>query len=458
MRISPSRHRNIRFQNLIFTILFLIVIGLLGWLSNRYTIQFDWTNGGRNSLSEASEAVVKQMDGPVSITAFAFENKVTRSKISDFIGRYQRHKKEINLTFINPDKQPEKVRELGITIDGELIVEFNNRSEKVKNLTEALLTNALQRLSNKQKRWVVFLTGHGERNPFGQANHDLEQFGKTLTSKGISVQRINLVEATAIPDNSALLVIASPQIALLDGEVKLIEDYVQQGGNLLWLQDPGDLHNLYSLAERLGIEFLPGTIVDASTQLLGIDDPSFALVSRYPLHPITQDFQSLTLFPVASALEKGEGESDFQSQPLLSTLERSWTETGLREGEIEFDPDSEETRGPLDLGFALTRTLDENNGSKGESPKEQRIIVIGDGDFISNSFIGNGANLDLGLNIVQWLNEDDQFLNIPARTAPDLSLNLSETSSAVIGLGFLFVLPIILIGSGAFIWLRRRKR
>lgn len=457
MRISPSQHRSIRLQNVIFTVLFLVVIALLGWLSNRYTTQFDWTNGGRNSLSKASQAVVAQMDGAVEITAFAFEDKVIRTQIGDLIGRYQQHKKEINLTFVNPDKQPEKVRELGITHDGELVIKFGGRSEKVKNLTESRLTNALQRLSDSKKRWVVFLTGHGERNPFGQANHDLDQFGSTLASKGISVQQINLVETAAIPDNSTLLVIASPQIALLEGEVRLIENYVQAGGNLLWLQDPGELMGLYPVSEQLGMTFLPGTIVDASTQLLGIDDPSFALVSRYPLHPITQDFQSLTLFPVASALEIEEEASNFKSQPLLSTLERSWTETALREGEIAFDPDSEETRGPLDLGFALTRTI-ESEDEEEATPKEQRIIVIGDGDFLSNSYIGNGANLDLGLNIVQWLNEDDSLLKIPARTAPDLSLNLSQTSSAVIGIGFLFVLPAILIGSGALIWLRRGKR
>ncbi len=454
MKINQTQHRAIRLQNLIFTLFFLVIIGLLGWLSNRYTIQFDWTNGGRNSLSETSLALVNRIDDPIKITAYAFEDKVSRDQISDLIGRYQHHKKTISLTFINPDKQPEKVRQLGITANGELIIELKGRTENVKTLTESLITNALQRLSRDDKRWVVFLTGHGERNPFGQANHDLEQFGQTLSRKGISVQQLNLVETTTIPDNSALLIIASPQVALLDGEVRLIEEYVAQGGNLLWLQDPGSLQGLYPLAEQLGLNFLPGTIVDASTQLLGIDDPSFALVSRYPHHPITKEFQSLSLFPVAAALEKEEGDSSFKRLPLLSTLERSWTETGLREGEIEFDEDSEETRGPLDLGFVLTRTLDE----EADAAKKQRIIVIGDGDFLSNAYIGNGANLDLGLNIVQWLNEDDQLLNIPARVAPDLSLNLSQTATLVISIGFLFVLPFLLIVTGGFIWFRRRRR
>ncbi len=458
MRLNKSRHRAIRLQNQIFTVLFLIVIGLLGWISNQQRFQFDWTAGGRNSLSSASEELLSRLDGPIKITAFAFEDKVLRTQIREMVDRYRRHKSDITFIFINPDQQPEKVRELGITMDGELIVEYQGRSERVQVASESALTNSLQRLARTEKRWVVFLSGHGERSPFGQANHDFENFGKALAKKGIIIQELNLVETPVVPDNVATLVIAGPQAELLDGEVRLIVDYVERGGNLLWLQDPGNLQGLYPLAEQLGIRLLTGTIVDATTQLLGIDDPSFALVSRYSAHPVTMNFQKLTLFPVAAALEQEEDASDFHIQPFLSTTESSWTERGTREGEIEFDVGTEEQQGPLDIGFALTRRVDAENGDADSANSPQRIIVIGDGDFLSNSYLGNGGNLDLGLNIVQWLNQDDQLVAIPATVAPDQSLTLSKTATLVIGFGFLFVMPALLIGIGAGIWVRRRKR
>ena len=83
-------------------------------------------------------------------------------------------------------------------------------------------------------------------------------------------------------------------------------------------------------------------------------------------------------------------------------------------------------------------------------------MVIGDGDFLANSFLGNGGNLNLGLNLVRWLSSDEQLLDIPARTAPDLQLDLSRQASIVIGLGFLLVLPLLFITAGALIWWRRR--
>lgn len=89
---------------------------------------------------------------------------------------------------------------------------------------------------------------------------------------------------------------------------------------------------------------------------------------------------------------------------------------------------------------------------------QQRIVVIGDGDFLSNAFLGNGGNLDLGLNIIQWLSRSDALINIPSKTAPDRKLELSPIASGAIAVGFLFVLPIVLIGTGAIVWFKRRRR
>jgi ABC-type uncharacterized transport system involved in gliding motility auxiliary subunit len=276
-----------------------------------------------------------------------------------------------------------------------------------------------------------------------------------------------------IPDNTDVLVIAGPRTNLLPGELKLIQNYVTKGGNLWWLGDPGDLRGLAPLAEQLGIRFLPGIVVDASTQLLGIDDPTFALVADYPPHPITQGFQQMTMFPSAAALDKNE-QSDFEKEPLLNTLQRSWTETGPIEGKIAFDVDKGEKQGPLDLGYAITRQIQpppaappaaakpdagqkpEDAKAEAKTPTEQRIVVTGDGDFLSNTYLGNGGNLELGLNMVQWLSRGDALINIPARIAPDRKLQLSPLASGAIAVGFLFVLPILLIGTGGLIWFKRR--
>lgn len=457
MDVNPRTRRTLRLQRYLTTLLLLAAVGLAAWLSNQYVIQADWTANARNSLSAESARLLARLEGPVIVTAFARENETLRAQIRDLVDRYRREKPDIELHFVNPDAEPERVRELGITRDGELRVAYQGRSERVQELSEQALTNALMRVARQGERWIAFLSGHGERDPHGQANHDLGEFGRTLEGQGLKVQTLNLAQTPEIPHNVGVLVIAGPQVALLPGEARRIRHYVEQGGNLLWLAEPGDSHGLDNLADLLGIQFLPGVIVDPTTRLFGIQNPDFVLVPEYPPHPITRDLATVTLFPHAAALES-EGGDSWQVEPFLTTLPRTWTETGpLDAAELRYDPDTDERPGPLDLGLAFTRSPDAEGADEG-TPRSQRVVVVGDGDFLSNAFLGNGGNLDLGLNIVHWLAGEDAFISIRARSAPDQTLELGRTAQGVIGIGFLFVLPALLLVTGLAIWLRRRKR
>ncbi|BCX82296.1 hypothetical protein MIT9_P1882 [Methylomarinovum caldicuralii] len=454
MKLDRHLHQQIRLQNWLFTILFLGLIGLLGWLSQHYATAWDWTASGRHTLSEASRKVLDTLKEPVTITAYAREeNQEVRERIRDLVTPYQRHKPDLTLVFVNPDLHPDKVRELGITMDGELVIEYQGRREKLTDLSEAGLTNALLRLASSEQRTLVFVTGHGERDPLGDANFDLGQFGHALQQRGFKIETWNPVQHPKLPEGVTALVIASPQTTYLPGEVKLLRAYLEQGGNLWWLLEPGDLKGLKPLAEQLGIEPLPGTIVDPSGQILGIADPTFVLVAQYPPHPITRNLRNLSLFPGARALESG-GESPFHPTPFLETLPRTWTETGPLEGEIRLDPDQGEREGPLTLGLTLTREF-QREGEK--EPVRQRIVVVGDGDFLTNTYLGNGANQDLGLNAVQWLTHQDRFIDIPAHTAPDTQLNLSPLALTLIAFGFLLLLPAGLLACGGILWWRRRR-
>jgi len=457
MKVSRRSRILLRLQGLTFSLLFSASIGLLAWLSTQYVYQADWTAGARNTVSADSRKLLAELDEPVRITAFVRDEAQLRRQIRDLVGSYQRFKDDITLEFINPDTAPEQVRELGISSGGELRVNYRGRSENIQTLSEQTLSNSLLRLSRQEARWIVFLGGHGEREPQGETNHGLGIFGGELERKGLNVQTVNLAQ-TGIPANTSLLVIAGPRVNLLPGEVDALLRYVDQGGNLLWLAEPGDLHGLEPLAEQLGIDFLPGRVVDAGSQAFGIDNPTFVVIADYPQHEITAEMAAVTVFPEAAALELRDN-SAWTQLPLLTTLARSWTELGELAGEISFDVDTDERPGPLDIGVVLSRDRPAGDGADAaEAPQQQRVIVVGDGDFLSNTYLGNGGNLGLGLNMVHWLSHDDAFLNIRVQGAPDTDLEPGRTAQAVIGLGLLFGLPVLLLVSGLLIWLRRRGR
>ncbi|HAZ42641.1 MAG TPA: ABC transporter, partial [Methylococcaceae bacterium] len=354
MKISKKTHLEIRLQNLVFILLFLIATGLIGWLSTQYTARFDWTYGQQHTLSDTSRKVLDLIEGKVRILAFVRESNELRKPIRDVIERYNVYRPVMEVEFVNPDTNPDRVRELQIRVDGEAVVEYQGRSEKLSELDETALTSALQRLEAPEKRRMVFLQGHGERSPEGREAHDYKQFVDEVSKKGISSGVVNLALAGKIPEETDVLVIAGPKGSILPGELRQIEAFVQKGGSLLWLLDSGDLRGLGALSNLFGFDVLPGIIVDASTQVLGIDDPTFALVVDYPPQLITQGLQQMTMFPTATAL-RNKGEGNFEKEPLLVTLDRSWTELGPIKDKVSFEKEKGETHGPLDLGYAMTR-------------------------------------------------------------------------------------------------------
>ncbi len=460
MRLDLSTRRRLRIQNGLFLLLFGLVIGLLAWLSVHYPVQADWTAGGRNTLSEASRMLLGRLDGPISITAYARDNLSLRDGIARLVGRYQRYKPDLTLAFVNPDLLPDRVRELGITADGELYLEYRGRGERLQQLSEQALTQSLQRLGRQQDRIVLFLTGHGERKPQGAANHDLGAFGRELEKIGIRPEVLDLAAGAQVPDTATVLVIAGPQMPLPTAEIQAIVEYVSRGGNLLWLLEPKDPSGLQALATLLGIAVLPGVVVDADTSLLGIKNPAFIPIADYGPHPITEPLRSPALLPQAVALEP-QPAAGWKADLLLESQLRTWTETGSLDERMQFDPDTAERLGPLTVGLALVRPRPGPSATgvaDAQTTSPQRIVVVGDGDFLSNTYLGNGGNLQLGLNIMNWLTLDDTLIVLRPKAAPDIHLDLSDGALALIAAVFLLVLPATLLASGWLIWFRRRRR
>lgn len=82
MRLDSSVRRRLWLQHLLFLLLFSLVIGLLAWLSVRYPVQADWTASGRNTLSEASQALLMRLKGPIRLTAYVHDHSPLRRALA----------------------------------------------------------------------------------------------------------------------------------------------------------------------------------------------------------------------------------------------------------------------------------------------------------------------------------------------------------------------------------------
>lgn len=437
-------------------LLLLVAVGCIAWLSTRWSFVSDWSANSRASLAPASRDLLKQLPGEVKVTCYAKPGSGLRPTIAAFIARYQRYKPDLSLTFVDTQTDPEAMRKAGIQVDGELTVAWKGHVLHMTQLSDLEFANTLARLARGGERMVAFVTGDGERNAAGKANADMGQFMSALEQRGLRALPLNFAQVGQVPQGTDLVVLASPLATVGGGAVHALLDYVARGGNLLWLTEPDsrDL-GLKPLAKALDIAVLPGMLVDGGGAALGLDDPRVVAVGVYPQHAITKGFALTTVFPQVAPLAKVAAQG-WDIQPILSSGPQSWNELqpidNKNPSTIHYDADTGELKGPLDFGFALTRL------SPSPDKREQRVVVIGDGDFLSNSFLGNAGNATLGRRIFNWLLGNDNLVTLPPRPAPDRHLDLSQTGLTILAFGLLLVLPLlILLLAGFSAWRRRRR-
>lgn len=443
---SPRRLRSLAHHGL-FVVLLLALTALLAHLAREYRVEHDLTQSHRNTLSPATLDVLKRLEGPVTITAYALPRDArgehVHRRIEDFLRPYQRAKPDLAFTIIDPREQPKAAAEAGVRAPIELVLTYQRRTERLVEFNEQAIANALLRLARGTDRLVVWLDGHGERKLNGPANHDLGEFGRQLELKGFRVSGVNLALAQEMPANAALLVIASPQVNLLDLEVEKIRRYVAGGGNLLWLIDPEPLRGLAPVAELLGLVLTPGIVADPEAARYGAS-PALAVAAVYGRHAITDGFNLITIYPQARQIEAIESD-EWRVRPLIEVAPRGCVKTGKPEGRCD---KSRDIIGPITIARAFERAVGD---------RQQRVVVVGNGHFLSNAFIGNGGNRDLGVNVVNWLAGDDRMIVIQPREAADTQIDIDRFTLYLIAFCFLIAAPLAFMITGLAIWWRRRR-
>lgn len=435
--------------NFIHIVLLLAIAATIYLFVARFPIHADLTQTASNSLEPGSVDVLQQLHGPVKLTVFISEqdarNGDLRKLIRQFVELYQRYKSDISLDFIDPVKYPDVAQQADIQNTGEMVVEHDGRREHLTMLNEQALTNALLALAHRKDQLLMYVTGHGERKLDGIANNDLGDFGKRLTALGFHISALNLALAQEVPDNVNLLVITQPQTDWLPGELDKLMRFVARGGNVFWLLDAGNLHGLERLAQTLGLVLTPGIVIDPDAEEMRAP-ANWALGANYPPHAITHSFNLITAFPFSRAL-KSEDRKDWKYRTLVEAAPHGWVSTSTPKGKPHFDQ-SRDTPGPAAIALALQRNIKE---------REQRIVVIGSGAFLANTYVGNGGNLDLGINMVNWLSQQERLITLAPRAAKDNTLTFSKTQLAVISIGTVIVLPLVLLLVGGWLWWRRRR-
>lgn len=192
-------------------------------------------------LSEASINVLEQLNGEVQATGF-FDETMSglREEAEIWMQQYRRYSDgQITYRVVDPDRNPAEALRLGISRAGVVVFEQGDRQAEAASVSERELTGALMRVLIGEDRKLYAITGHGERDIDGFLGTDFGQIKQQLTRLSFTVQPLNLREAGAVPEDAAVVLIAGPTAQFNDSEIAALQAYIERGGALFVLSDPG---------------------------------------------------------------------------------------------------------------------------------------------------------------------------------------------------------------------------
>ena len=439
-----------------FALQVLLMAGILGMIAAfaiAHNLRFDLTKTKRYTLSPQSSKILKELKDPVKAIAFYQEGSSEWKAARELLEQYRYYSDKFSYELVDPDKRPAVAKEYEIASYGTIVIECRGRVEKIFDLTEEELTNAIVRATRKGKKKILFVKGHGE--------HDLEDFQrsgysmvkKALEDQNYEVSSLVLLREGEVPKGTAVLVLAGPKKDLLPKEIEAIKRYLEDGGKLLALVDPPTVKNVKAFLKEYGLLLQDDIIIDRVSRVLG-GDYLIPVVSLYEPHPITKDFRLASFFPLAQSISlQKEPPKGVELVPLAKTAPQSWGEVDRRrlkeKGEASFE-EGKDHKGPLIVAAVATKKV----GGK----RKARIVLFGDSDFATNAHFGISGNGDLFLNAVSWLAEEEELIAIRPRPTNFTPLFLSRSEARWLFWLCVVVLPGGVAATGAITAIRRWKR
>lgn len=441
------------------------LVGLLAFLSTRYHKRFDWTEARSHSLTEQSRKVLDGLSEDVKVTAFF--QPVAAPPARSLLERYSYASPRFQVQFVDPQARPGLVKQLGVDEaklgDGLVHVALGGESVEVDELTEEAVTNALVKLTRREKKKVYLLTGHNERPAEGEgagAEQGFQFAKEALQNENYVVESLLLAQKGDVPEDADVVLTAGPTRPFLPEELAALSRYLERGGALLALVDPRAQTNLYDTLAGYGVELGDDVIVDRVQGLFGRPVSPFA--AEYPAHPITAGLREPVLFHVARSVQPKQ-----EAAPALAVIVRtspeSWGERDLDEffekGTAELGegdlrgPVPVAVAGQLELGAAPAAA----EGAEAAKPAQARLVVVGDSDFATNGLILQFRNRDFFVNSVNWLLGDVEAISVRPDESRASRLQLTPRQFAQLRFLSLFVLPEAIAVIGVVVWWRRRR-
>ncbi len=433
----------------------------------RHDVHFDVTSEKAFTPSADARRVVEGLTSDVELTYFYQKQDPAGRAAKMMLEIMGRANPRLRVRTVDPDQHPGLASRLGVRVYNVAVLESDGRRLQVVSTQDRDIVLGIVRVTRASVKTICFAAGHGEYDIDNFEYHThfegvqahshgaegagvvlMEQHGvgrlrRALESLGFAARKVTLATAGRVPAECAALVEASPRTRYAPSESDVLAEYLGRGGAALLLYDvafPIE-PRLAAVLRSAGIRVGDGVVVDPLDHYF--TDEQMVAVPRYADHPITRGL-ALSFYPGVRPLELVPAPG-VTVAPLVSSSAESYVRP------LGAMPAPAARRAHV-LAAAAEGVVP---GASGGRPF--RLVVVGDGDFASNSFFPYMSNSDLVLAMLAWLVREERAptLKPPVEVLPTVVL----TNRQVRGIFVLtvMVLPGVVIGAGSVVWWRRRR-
>ena len=328
---------------------------------------------------------------------------------------------------------------------------------------------AIARLQGVKPPEVLYVNGNLERDisvqgERGFSGHTIAKASReSLINNGFDIDSISL-DTQDIPadrQHISALVLADPKTELSPVVKEKINAYLESGGNMLIVGEPGKEDMLNPVLKPLGVQLTKGVLVQTSNKnnspdmfnsyltraAGGLAEENPLLALKNGKNDDTLNFLSESFAPI----EYIDSNTAFTRTAISMTYPgQNW----LKKGRLVKDslpPVLNAAEGDSKLGsYVTTVALTRKVGNK-----EQRIVIGGDADFLSNRFRSGGY---FGRALYSWLNNNEYPIYGPVPPLEDDVLLTTPTAASRYKIVFTWIIPAILVLLGTTILVRRKRK
>jgi ABC-type uncharacterized transport system involved in gliding motility auxiliary subunit len=466
--IAFSRKRSARHgaNAVLMTVLFTAMLVVIQAISMRNTKRYDVTSNQRFTLSEQSLGLLERLDDDVTVTAFFPSNTSPRLSAETLLSMYAHRSKRFLYTMVDADRKPQMAERMRVH-NGEMVVEYRANRRVVQGVSEEKLTNAILFATREVQKTVYFVTGHDEKRIDNPGRNGMTTAKRRLEDSGFIVHPLSLVETEEVPSDCFVLIIPGPKREMLQTEVNKIDAHLTGGGNALFMLDPRwPVSRLEPILARYHVTLESivlldeMVVVDAGEEVF---DATFTKIRYYDKHPITRDFNSITIFPMARpvSIVPVEGDVAVRAQYLAVTGLSAWGETDMNSFKVgTATRDETDVDPPLAVALVAERTnrFDRPSADGASRPERtSKIVLVGDSDFATNRFVGVLGNSDFFLNSVEFLAEEEIVIPIRLKEGLGDQIFISASEGRFVFVLSIVLLPLLAASMGGYVLLKKRK-